>query len=263
MGEVGVYKKIYEYLFDLGFLEPADDFLNVEKYTKSCKTSITNAFTVLFNNPQLYYDKTLVMNLNFSTLQIDKIEYVNNIQNEFFRSIMVSSTQEGISVSLPSLEVLKDHIKQNKKHNFIFISILLHDHINQKTNPTHVGCLIIDNKEKKIYCFDPNGTTDTFSNKKNQNYFPNSLDYVFINYFSDLDYDYIPSTELTDGKQINEIYYLPFDKGTCVSWTILFGFLVKKLELCPKDLYKTLSGLNKEQRGDLIYAFINNFMDLL
>jgi hypothetical protein len=154
-------------------------------------------------------------------------------------------------------------LSEYPNERYLLVQVLFNDFVigKESTGPGHIGCLIFDQMQHRIYCFDSNGSTDTYADNNSENGIRDSLDFILADYFANTYYEYVPNHVLTNGKQLNKRHYLADDRGTCLPWTILFGLFLRISEFDnPIELYRELSELSQNERGALIYNFIENLM---
>lgn len=230
--------------------------------------------------------KYIVSEFSKYTINIMKKNIETFVDSEMYAPnfACIVSNGETITLEMPSIDQFIDFIDLNKNNKYIYLPLRFYNRI----TCGHIGAIIIDQKEKTVYLFDPNGKTTYFddvialyfeknmkseidsgqisSDLKKEMYIDSQsmIDDLINKYVDDVNmiynknYTYIRSTvwnphEYCLNKKLPETYVMP--SGNCAIITLLMIHLLHSTEKDMYDLFSNLGQLN----DNILLEIINGY----
>ena len=150
---------------------------------------------------------------------------------------------------------LSKYINQNSKLRYVYIPLTYACDIKDSG---HIAFIMFDNKDKKVYLLDPNGSPGYFNNilDVNISFYIENMISKYINELKkfNMEYKYIYSENWNNNKNIiNKSFENDFiGSGHCVAFSLMISHLMTRFEIEPSELYKILSNLSDDEK---LYLF--------
>lgn len=188
-------------------------------------------------------------------------EQYNQSKNQLSPNLL-SGGSDTLQLQLYTFPELADHINMNILVNNVWSFIPITTSRSLTGHSHHACMLLLNHVEKRVYFFDPNGSSHILceTNKSVKG----SLDLAFAGYFGQfqneymLEYKYVSHIEwcgtmpsLNDSAANREKY----DKGNCLIWCILFAHWLVEFKTTPKETYQVFSDYTPTDRIYMIYNY--------
>jgi len=167
---------------------------------------------------------------------------------------------------------LDEFIKKNANNKYIFIPIKINnsEKFNYTVDSVHIVMIILDNTDKKIYYFDPNGWRDIFNKAKTQSKYNRfTIDELFLSYLGRVlpTYEYVPVnvwlSQVNNDYLQNTVQEKEYDDGNCLTLVLMFAHCLSISQLDINTTRDLLASLQPVERQKLIYSYICGLFNLL
>lgn len=195
----------------------------------------------------------------------NKFEFITNVvtdkkNTQHIYDFEINIQDTGLILNSRSALSMGNYIYSNQHNRYLFLPFTYCCYL---TENGHLCVIVVDNLYKKVYIVDPNGALSYFNNLLGTNIdssiellIKQYFDYVSINYFKPINYEYIP-LNVWNNKPICLNYHFgssDITDGHCVVVTLIICHVIT---LNDSTISTAMEHLNSLSKSELFYILLS------